>query len=156
MNATTLSSPLGPIAIGWNERTGKINGIDFAASSAPEQPRCALPPAVQTLIAQLRDYFHGHMVSFSWESLDLGPCTDFRRRVYAHIFAIPPGTTQTYAEVAAAVGSPGAARAVGGAMAANRLPIVVPCHRVVAAKGLGGYTGGLDKKRQLLALEAGD
>jgi methylated-DNA-[protein]-cysteine S-methyltransferase len=66
---------------------------------------------------------------------------------------VPPGATVTYGELAAASGSPGAARAVGNVMATNPVPLFVPCHRVVATQGLGGFSGGLDVKRELLKLE---
>ncbi len=81
--------------------------------------------------------------------------TAFRRRVWEAMRRIPAGQTRSYGEIAVAVGAPGAARAVGTACAENPIPIVVPCHRVVAANGkLGGYSGGLARKRQLLDAEA--
>ena len=80
----------------------------------------------------------------------------FRQRVWEAIRRIPFGSTMTYQELAAQIGHPGAARAVGGACAANRLLLAVPCHRVVASHGLGGFALGLEWKRKLLALEAGD
>jgi len=80
--------------------------------------------------------------------------TAFRRRVWEALRRIPAGETRSYGEIAQAVGAPGAARAVGTACATNPVPIVVPCHRVVAANGgLGGYSGGLARKRQLLDAE---
>jgi len=80
--------------------------------------------------------------------------TAFRRRVWEALRRIPAGQTRSYGEIAVEVGAPGAARAVGTACAENPVPIVVPCHRVVAANGrLGGYSGGLARKRQLLAAE---
>jgi AraC family transcriptional regulator of adaptative response/methylated-DNA-[protein]-cysteine methyltransferase len=80
--------------------------------------------------------------------------TAFRRRVWEALRRIPAGQTRSYGEIAVEVGIPGAARAVGTACAENPVPIVVPCHRVVAANGrLGGYSGGLARKRQLLAAE---
>ena len=80
--------------------------------------------------------------------------TAFRRRVWEALRRIPLGETRSYGEIAVAVGAPGAARAVGTACATNPVPIVVPCHRVVAANGkLGGYSGGLARKRQLLSAE---
>ena len=80
--------------------------------------------------------------------------TAFRRRVWEALRRIPAGETRSYGQIAEAVGAPRAARAVGTACATNPVPIVVPCHRVVASNGgLGGYSGGLDRKRQLLAAE---
>jgi O-6-methylguanine DNA methyltransferase len=79
--------------------------------------------------------------------------TPFQFRVLAAISAIPYGAMATYRELAERVGSPGAARAVGAACAANPLPVIIPCHRVVAASGLGGYGGGPALKRRLLEHE---
>jgi len=70
------------------------------------------------------------------------------------LMKVPAGSTVTYGELAARAGSPGAARAVGNVMATNPMPLLVPCHRVVATDGLGGFTGGLAVKRALLRLEA--
>jgi O-6-methylguanine DNA methyltransferase len=86
--------------------------------------------------------------------LDWSRSTDFQRRVWTALREIGPGQTRTYAEVAAAICSPGGARAVGSACGANPIPVLVPCHRVLAAHGrLGGFSAGLDWKRALLARE---
>ena len=85
--------------------------------------------------------------------LDMSACTDFQKQIYALVQAIPRGRTRTYGEVAACAGKPGAARAVGRAMATNPFAILVPCHRVVAKKGLGGYLWGTEMKEKLLRLE---
>lgn len=86
--------------------------------------------------------------------LDLGIGTVFQQRVWTALQAIPLGTTQSYAEIAAAVGTPGGMRAVGNACGANPIPLIIPCHRVLASGGkLGGFSGGLDWKRRLLAAE---
>jgi len=99
-------------------------------------------------------YFRGEAVSFLDQRLDMGGATEFRRRVWLTTQAIPRGQTRTYGELARQVGSPGAARAVGQAMAHNPWPIVVPCHRVLGYGGrLTGFGGGLDMKRRLLQLE---
>jgi O-6-methylguanine DNA methyltransferase len=79
--------------------------------------------------------------------------TPFQRAVWQALRAIPRGATRTYAELARELGRPGAARAVGRAAGANPLPVLVPCHRLLASGGLGGFSGGLDTKRALLALE---
>lgn len=78
----------------------------------------------------------------------------FSSRVLAATAKIPKGKTLTYAEVAAAAGEPKGARAAGNALGSNPIPIVVPCHRVVAANGLGGFGGGSERKKILLAIEA--
>ncbi len=86
--------------------------------------------------------------------LDLTVGTTFQQRVWAQLRKIKPGQTSSYGELARLVGKPGAARAVGGACGANPIPVLVPCHRVLAANGkLGGFSGGLNWKRLLLARE---
>ncbi|MGC8863147.1 MAG: methylated-DNA--[protein]-cysteine S-methyltransferase [Armatimonadota bacterium] len=103
---------------------------------------------------QLRLYFQGERVSFDSAQVDLSAYGPFHARVIRETRAIPYGTVVTYGELARAVGSPGAARAVGAAMAANRTPIIVPCHRVIASGGgIGGFSSGLDWKRKLLKIE---
>ena len=79
--------------------------------------------------------------------------TPFQRAVWEALRRLPRGATRTYAELAGELGRPGAARAVGRAAGANPLPVIVPCHRLLASGGLGGFSGGLAAKRALLALE---
>jgi methylated-DNA-[protein]-cysteine S-methyltransferase len=86
--------------------------------------------------------------------LDLSGFHEFRKKVSLFVMNIPRGKTMTYGEVAAMVGHPGAARVVGQVMAANPFAIIVPCHRVVAKQGLGGYFWGPEIKKKLLAIEA--
>ncbi|MHB8119095.1 MAG: methylated-DNA--[protein]-cysteine S-methyltransferase [Methanothrix sp.] len=85
--------------------------------------------------------------------LDMSACTDFQKQIYALVQAIPRGRTMTYGEVAACAGRLRASRAVGRAMATNPFAILVPCHRVVAKNGLGGYLWGTKMKEKLLRLE---
>lgn len=109
-------------------------------------------PLVDKLSQELGEYFAGRRREFSLP-LDLRG-TEFQRAVWREIAAIPYGETRTYGEIAAAAGSPRAVRAAGTATGNNPVPILIPCHRVIAAKGrLGGFSGGLDAKRRLLALE---
>ena len=108
------------------------------------------------LAAGLRAYFDGRPVSFDGIELDDSLGTAFQRRVWRACARVRWGQTITYGELARLVGSPGAARAVGSALGRNPRPIIVPCHRVLAADGrLGGFSapGGCDLKRKLLALE---
>ena len=99
-------------------------------------------------------YFAGHRTVFDLP-LDFRLAAGFRRAVLAHLPAIPYGRTESYAQVATAAGNPKAVRAAGTACARNPLPVVVPCHRVVRSDGTaGGYAGGPDAKRALLALES--
>ncbi len=102
---------------------------------------------------RIRNYFSGQPVDFSRETLHIPDVSPFRKAVWNAVRAIPYGETRTYRWVAEKVGKPGAARAVGQALGANPVPIIIPCHRVVATRGLGGYGGGLDLKRKLLELE---
>lgn len=110
-------------------------------------------PLLRRACAQLQQYFDGARLAFD---LPLGPAgTPFQRRVWAALCDIPPGETRSYGDLAASLGT--SARAIGGANAANPIPILIPCHRVVGASGaLGGYSGGdgVATKRFLLALEA--
>ena len=120
---------------------GKRAGADDCAVPLPEAKR------------ELAEYFAGRRRSFD---LSLAPRgTPFQRRVWEALRRIPYGATATYGEIARAVGSPGAVRAVGAACARNPVPIIVPCHRVIGADGtLTGYAGGLERKRALLELES--
>ncbi|MBN2226071.1 MAG: methylated-DNA--[protein]-cysteine S-methyltransferase [candidate division Zixibacteria bacterium] len=96
-------------------------------------------------------YLKGRLNTFSIKIEIDG--TPFQKKVLHKVVAIPYGKTRTYGEIAKAVGSPKAARAVGTVMANNRIPLIIPCHRVTAAGGLGGYAGGLRMKKRLLELE---
>jgi methylated-DNA-[protein]-cysteine S-methyltransferase len=110
-------------------------------------------PRLDGLKRKLQQYFDGQRVLFD-EPLDLTGATAFQRRVWSAVRDIPYGETRSYGQIAHQVGSPGAARAVGQAMAANPLPIIVPCHRVIGSGGnLRGFGGGLDLKRRLLEME---
>lgn len=103
---------------------------------------------------QIGAYFARARTSFDL-SLDFSEVSEFRRQVLSHLVLVPWGHTETYTEVASAVGSPQAVRAVGSACANNPLPLVLPCHRVVRSDGKpGGYLGGPEAKGFLLGLEA--
>ena len=106
------------------------------------------------LADRLRAYFEGGSADLGDVELELDWCTDFQRAAIGAMRRIPCGETATYGEVAALAGHPNAQRALGSVCAGNRFPIFVPCHRVVAADGLGSYGSlGLDYKRRLLELE---
>jgi len=107
---------------------------------------------LDTLRAELDAYFSGRLKKFK-VPLDLRG-TEFQLAVWRELLRVPFGEVVTYGELARMMGRPGASRAVGGAMNQNRVPIIVPCHRVVASGGgLGGYGSGVDIKRKLLELE---
>ncbi|MCK4368339.1 MAG: MGMT family protein [Dehalococcoidales bacterium] len=106
------------------------------------------------LMKRLRTCFAGQRATFP-DELDFSPATAFQREVWQLTRLIPYGETRSYSWVAEQLGKAGAVRAVGQALARNPLPIIVPCHRVVASDGkLGGYSGGVDMKRHLLHREA--
>ena len=106
------------------------------------------------LMQRLRTYFGGHRITFP-DELDLSQATPFQREVWEITRLIPYGETRSYTWVAEHLGKAGAMRAVGQALARNPLPIIIPCHRVVANDGkLGGYSEGVEMKRYLLHLEA--
>jgi len=101
---------------------------------------------------QITEYLNGKRSRFELPYALFG--TPFQQKALKAVARIPYGGTRTYGEVAQSVGSPGSARAVGAANAQNNLPLVVPCHRVVASAGLGGYGGGLKLKSWLLKMES--
>jgi O-6-methylguanine DNA methyltransferase len=104
-------------------------------------------------VQQLEEYFRRERHDFDLP-LDLDAATDFQREVYTQLVKVPHGRVTTYGELAEAVGRVELARAVGQAVGANPVPVVIPCHRVVAADGrLGGFSGGLGVKVALLAIE---
>lgn len=143
-----VPSPLGAIIVTVDEE-GRLTEIrlDGEERSGPRDARrCA------AACAQLAEYFAGKRRDFD---LPLAPRgTEFQQRVWRALRAIPFGAVRTYGDIAQAIGQPLAVRAVGQANGRNPLPIVVPCHRVIAGDGtIGGYSGGLHVKHKLLALE---
>jgi methylated-DNA-[protein]-cysteine S-methyltransferase len=125
------------------EELAKTHGVRvLRSSSALQQPR-----------RQLDEYFGGSRRDFDLR-VDLAALPSFQQAVLAELQRVPYGATDTYGGLAARIGRPRAARAVGGALNRNPVPIVVPCHRVVGSSGsLVGYAGGLERKERLLALE---
>ncbi|MFJ5532963.1 methylated-DNA--[protein]-cysteine S-methyltransferase [Streptomyces sp. NPDC093261] len=160
---TTMASPLGELLLTGEESDTAKGGTALASLSVPGQKRGAVvqngwieePEAFAEIVAQLRSYFDGTLTRFDIEYAPSG--SDFQRRVWTALEAIPYGTTLTYGDIALKIGAPRAAvRAVGTAIGANPLLVVRPCHRVIGAGGaLTGYAGGLERKQQLLDLERG-
>lgn len=112
------------------------------------------PHQFEDMISRLRIYLGGRKAAFP-DELDLSRATHFKRKVWQITRLIPYGESRSYHWVAQQIGQPDAMRAVGQALAQNPLPIIIPCHRVVASNGkLGGYSGGVEMKRRLLHLEA--
>lgn len=136
---------------------GKVRGELLAEMSELYPLAIAENRVTREAAELLRKYFAGKRVVFTLP-LDLAGCTEFQAAVYKVVADIPYGGARTYGEVAALLGRPRAARGVGSAMAANRLPILIPCHRVVGAAGaLTGYSapGGVVSKKWLLEMEKG-
>jgi len=158
----TLDTPVGALLLAATPKglvriAFRIEGEDAVLERLAREvsPRILCAPArLDRAAREIEEYFAGTRSAFDLP-LDLRLAHGFRRRVLANLLRIGYGTTASYAEIAAASGSPRAVRAVGSACGGNPLPVVVPCHRVVRSDGsLGGYAGGLDVKRSLLKLEA--
>jgi methylated-DNA-[protein]-cysteine S-methyltransferase len=126
-------------------------------STVPEKdasPCDGSGPKVEELVHLLTAYFAGERVSFADVAIDLGWCTPFQRAVAETLREVRYGETVTYGELAALAGHPNAQRAAGTFCAHNRLPLILPCHRVVASGGIGSYGSlGVEYKQRLLELE---
>lgn len=169
---TLFDSALGPCGLAWHERaltrvllpgatrdeTAEL--LARVCGNAPEVPAPWGPPAppfVADAVAAMQSLLRGEPAELSALPIDLGVAGPFERAVYEATRRLGPGQTSTYGELAQAIGQPDAARAVGVALGRNPWPLVVPCHRVLAAGGrLGGFSapGGSETKRRLLAIEA--
>lgn len=139
-------------AIGIAEEEGYVSDVVFGRDllSGIEIRETGL---IKKAYGQIAGYLSGIRKEFDLPLIIEG--TEFQETVWRELQRIPYGETRTYGEVAEAVGKPKAVRAVGAANNRNRLPVIIPCHRVVGANGsLTGYSGGLDAKRKLLELEA--
>src|SRR5918997_3406793 len=150
-----VATPRGLARIAYELENGGLDSIldDVALKLSPAIVEA--PGRLDPVRRELEEYFEGRRQDFDL-ALDWSLTAGFRRRVLQQCARIPFGATSTYKEMAIAAGSPRAFRAAGGALGSNPIPIVVPCHRVLASGGgLGGYTGGLDRKRLLLAIEGG-
>jgi methylated-DNA-[protein]-cysteine S-methyltransferase len=154
-------SPLGPLTVFVTARglvrlsyPGEPIESQLDELAALVSPRVmAAPERTDEIRRQLDDYFVGIRRDFELP-IDWRLLRGFRRDVLRATARIPFGRVSTYREIASAAGSPNAYRAAGNALGSNPVPIVVPCHRVLhAGGGLGGYTGGLERKRYLLTLE---
>lgn len=146
----TIDSPLGELLLASDGRA--LTAVHMGGAPGPGWQRDPVP--LREAADQLQAYFAGELREFD---LPLAPAgTPFQREVWEALRRIPYGETIGYGELAAAVGRPHAARAVGAANGRNPIAVVVPCHRVIGASGaLTGYGGGLGRKRLLLDLEAG-
>ena len=140
-------SPFGPVRMDYEgEVLVRLRTVE------PTQDRGTPTPLTHEAFRQLQEYFAGERREFSLPYALHG--TEFQKKVWAALAAIPYGQTRSYRDIAAAVGNPKAVRAVGAANGKNPLWIILPCHRVVGADGsLTGYAGGLEMKKRLLELE---
>ena len=160
LETAQLESPIGAIIVAM--RDGKLCALNFA-DRWPAQVRwlerrfgaISFRPTTDPggIVTALAAYFDGHLKAFDGLELDPGG-TPFQTRVWSELRRVPAGRTTSYGDLAASVGSPRAARAVGVANARNPISIVVPCHRAIGGdRRLVGYAGGLDRKRWLLQHE---
>jgi methylated-DNA-[protein]-cysteine S-methyltransferase len=171
LNGThVFPSDLGWMAIAW--RGEHLSRITFGHPSAAAAiasldaddswtttQSTSVPKWVQSLTERLQSYAAGNAESFDDVALDLSHLSAFQNRVVRFCRRINRGRVRSYGELAAAAGSPGAARAVGNVMAQNRYPIIVPCHRVVGSAGsLGGFSArdGISMKRRMLDMEGAE
>ena len=160
-----FDTAVGRCGIAWGE--GGVAGVQLPEADERETRARMLhrfpvaeegvpPPEVQRAVNSIVALLRGEVSDLSGVALDMNHVPAFHRRVYEIARTIPPGMTLSYGQVAARLGASGAARAVGQALGRNPFPIVVPCHRVLAAGGkIGGFSaeGGITTKRRLLAIE---
>jgi methylated-DNA-[protein]-cysteine S-methyltransferase len=162
---TLFDTAIGSCGIAWGERG--LLGVQLPEASAartrarlrrrfPDVPEAPPPPPVQRAIEGLVALLRGEPIDLSAVALDTAGVPPFDRRVYEVARTIPAGATLAYGDIAARLGAPGEARAVGHALGQNPFPLVVPCHRVLAAGGkVGGFSanGGIATKLRLLSIE---
>ena len=161
-----FDTPIGTCGVAWNKNG--IAGMQLPAKDAdrtrahirkrwPSAVEAAPPPGVLRAIERVLTLLRGEKIDLTDIPLDLGDAPEFNRKVWDIARAIPPGQTITYGDIAKRLGvGPEMARDVGQAMGSNPVPIIVPCHRVVAASGkMGGFSapGGVDTKRRMLEIE---
>lgn len=140
-----FNSPIGRLRIDADQR--KLRGVSMAAETGEDLPS----ELSQRAALQLQEYFETKRKEFNIFFIPMG--TPFQMQVWSKLSEIPYGKVVTYGQLAAAIGQPTAVRAVANAVGENPFLIFLPCHRVVAADGLGGFSAGLEAKRALLRLE---
>ncbi len=152
-----IATPLGDFRALFSDQG--LAGLDFPGQAHPAPPDLSAPSATelarwQQLTTQALLALTKGKVPENLPPLDLSWGTEFQQAVWRQLLAIPLGSTRTYGELAEALGKPGGSRAVGTACGANPIPVIIPCHRVLAAHGkLGGFSGGRQWKLRLLQLE---
>jgi methylated-DNA-[protein]-cysteine S-methyltransferase len=162
-----FDTAIGQCGVAWSERgivgvqlpeAGEAETRERMLHRFPTAAESAPPPRVQQALDRIVALLEGGNSDLSTVALDMDGVPPFHRRVYELARTIPPGKTLSYGVIAAQLGARGAARAVGQALGHNPFPIVVPCHRVLAAGGkIGGFSahGGAATKRRMLAIEDG-
>lgn len=148
--AMIRQTPLGMIGI--EERDGYITNLWLAGDDIPLDQEATDTPLLREAFRQLELYLQGRLETFS---IPLNPAgTPFMRSVWRQLLQVPYGHTACYKDIAIAIGNPRAVRAVGQANRRNPIPIFIPCHRIIGARGdLGGFSSGLENKKRLLAIE---
>ena len=157
MPTVAFSTPQGTCSVSWNEKGLTRFCLPEENLSESDGPR---PAWIDDLIARVREHYSGTMRDFSDVAFDWSLVSAFQQQVYRQTQAVPPGVTTTYGEIAQRLGlGRDGARPVGVALGSNPWPLVVPCHRVVAADGkMTGFSapGGIRTKTRLLALEGAE
>jgi methylated-DNA-[protein]-cysteine S-methyltransferase len=150
MNLCYCQTEVGRIAL--TEKSGRITGLYFETDAVPGPFELRETALLKEASRQLTAYFKGELKEFTLPLEQEG--TEFMQSVWKALCNIPYGATASYKDIAVAVGRPKACRAVGMANNRNRIPLIIPCHRVIGANGkLVGYGSGLDLKEKLLAIE---
>lgn len=163
MYSTTLATALGEFTLVWTDRGIRRVFLPGGEDTAIQERLAKLGAkpgepdrAIAAVLDQIEDYADGEKIDFSAVRLDLDGVPEFHRKCYAILLTIGWGVTTTYGDMARQLGDVGLSRAVGQAMGANPIPLIIPCHRVLAAGfGAGGFSapGGTNTKRTMLALE---
>lgn len=161
-DATDFDTAIGRCAVTWRDDAVvrfRLPGPDPLTTRLPDDTRRVANPETgprAAMLTRIRAHLDGDLDDLRWIPLDLTGLPEFHRAVYTVTRAIDPGRTLSYGEVAERIGAPGAAQAVGQALGRNPIPLIVPCHRVLAADhALHGFSapGGIDTKQRLLAIE---
>ncbi len=165
---TLFDTSIGRVGIAWRDEVvigvqlpelddwATLRQLGGTATTSDRLTTRAAPPAIQTAIGAITSLLDGEAADLDGIDVDLDAVGPFNRAVYEVTRSIPPGDSLTYGEVAARIGEPGAAQAVGRSLGANPFPIVIPCHRVLGAGGrLTGFSaaGGVETKRKMLLIE---
>ncbi|MDM7999971.1 MAG: methylated-DNA--[protein]-cysteine S-methyltransferase [Dehalococcoidia bacterium] len=165
LHSAIVPSLFGSLQIVWREAAGRPRVCRILLPREGPRPGGAAPEAatdigavpcaaIRSLGGQIQRFLRGEPVAFDMGLIDLGECYAFQRRVLLVEREIPRGWVSTYGRIASRLGAPGAARAVGTALARNPFPLIIACHRTIRSDGtLGGFGGGVEMKRALLELE---